>query len=264
MSIIVTSSTVGSPRIGYHNLFESTTATVTASTETAGFEKENAYDWFGYDWWKPTATGDSWLRASFSGSQLANYMAVWGHNLGTIAGNCKPQYSTDGGTVWTDAASAIAPADDNTLFFTWSDITASDWRILVNGATLPIIAGVQIGEVFPLPKNMETGFTPPSLVPIITSRTAQSESGAFIGGSTLNQGIEGGFTISNQDPVWVRDIWIPFINHFQTPKPFVFVWDYDSHSSEVVLAWKPNGRASELSYTSTLYMGVSLKFEGRL
>lgn len=264
MAFIVSSSTVGAPRIGYHNLFETVGVTVTVSTETSGFEKENAYDWFGYDWWKPTATGDSWLRASFGAAKMANYMAVWGHNLGTISGSCKPQYSTDAGATWTDAASVVSPDDDNTIFFAWDDVTAADWRLFVSGATLPVIGGVQIGEVFKLPKNMEVGFAPPSLVPIVNSKTSQSENGSFIGGSTNFNGIAGSFKLSHQDPTWVRDSWIPFINHFQTPKPFVLAWDYDSHSTEVVLAWKPKGNASMPSYTSPLYMGVSLKFEGVL
>jgi len=264
MAFIVGSSIIGVSRIGYHNLFESAGVAVTASTEASGYEKENAYDWFGYDWWKPTATGDSWLRASFGSSQLANYMAIWGHNLGTIAGNCKPQYSTDGGSTWNDAASVVAPADDNTLFFAWDDVTAADWRLLVNGSTLPIIGGVQIGEAFKLPTNMEDGFIPPSLVPIITSKTAQSETGAFIGGSSLYEGIEGSFKLSNQDPTWIRDEWLPFLAHFQTPKPFVFAWDYDSHSTEVVLAWKPKGKVSAPRYNNVLYMDISLKFEGIL
>jgi len=263
MTFIVSSDEVGAPRIGYHNLFTDSTATITASTETSGFEKENAYDWFGYDWWKPTATGDSWLRANFSTAKMANYMTVWGHNLGTISGSCKPQYSTNGGGTWNDAASVVSPTDDNTLFFAWDDVTAADWRLFVSGATLPIIGGVQIGEVLTLPHNMDIGFAPPSLVPMTTNKTAQSESGAFIGGSRLSEGVEGNFTLKTLDPTWVRDSWIPFMDHVQNPKPFVFAWDYDTHSTEVILAWSSKKQKSP-NYSSSLYMDISLNFEGIL
>ena len=65
MAIIVGPSSVGAGRIGFKNLFTTTGVTVTASTEQVGYEKENAYDWLGYDWWKANSLGESWIRASF-------------------------------------------------------------------------------------------------------------------------------------------------------------------------------------------------------
>jgi len=264
MAIIVSTASAGNGRIGYKNLFTNAGATVTASTEATGFAKENAYDWFGFDWWKPTATGDSWLRASFGSTQVANYMAVWGHDLADHAASVKPQYSTNGGSTWQDAESAVSPSDNDTLLISWADITAADWRILVNCATtIPVIGGVQIGEVLEFPKSMEVGFSPPSLVPNIMMKTARSENGAFIGGSQLSQGVIGSFKLSTLDPAWVRSEWIPFINHFQSPKPFVLAWDVNTHSDEVVLGWAKDGaKAKSPSYSSTLYMNISLEFEG--
>lgn len=264
MAFIVSSDTIGPSKIGYKNLFTDAGVIVTASSAAAGYEKENAYDWFGYDWWKPTSTGDSWIRANFGTAKLANYCTVWGHDLSDHSASVKPQYSTDGGGTWIDAASAVAPTDNNTLFFSWDDVTAADWRLLVTAATtIPVIGGVQIGEVLSLPKGMGTGFKPSSLVPIIEMKTARSESGAFIGGTKKSSGIDGSIKLSNIDPVWVRDSWIPFINHFQTPRPFVFAWDSDTHPTEVVLGWS-KGIAESPVYSSTLYMDVTLEFEGIL
>jgi hypothetical protein len=262
MAFILEDAEVGVPRIGYKNLFEN--GAVTASSEATGYEKENAYDWFGFDWWKPTVTGDSWLRVSFGSAQLANYMAVWGHDLADHSASVKPQYSTNGGSTWNDAASIVLPADNNTIFFVWDDINAADWRLLVNcSTTIPVIGGVQIGEVLKFPRNVDTGFSPPSLVPVVESKTAQSEKGAFIGGSALYEGIIGSFSMKTLDPVWVRSNWIPFVNHAQTPKPFVFAWDNDTHSSEVVLAWITKKIKSPV-YGDSLHMNISLSFEGIL
>jgi len=262
MPIIVGESSTGLGGIGYKNLF--TEGTVTASTEAVGYEKENAYDWFGYDWWKPTATGDSWLRVSLGGARLADYCSIWGHDLADHSASIKPQYSTDGGSIWNDAAASVMPANNNTLFFSWTGLQAADWRILVtNPTTISVIAGVQIGESLQLPHNLEVGFTPPSLVPMHEIKTARSESGVFIGGSTVSQGIEGSFTLTNIDPVWVRTEWIPFIQHLQSPKPFTFAWDGTTHPTEVVLAWiKAKGKITAPSYSDSLYMTISLEFEG--
>ncbi len=264
MSILISTTEVGAGKIGYKNLFTTTGVTVTASTEAAGYEKENAYDWVGYDWWKPTAVGDSWLRASFVAGQTSDYMAIWGHNIGTSGASVKPQYSTNGGSTWNDAAAAVAPSDDSTLFFSFASVNAADWRVLVNApTTIPFIGGAQIGDALTLAHNMDVGFSPPSLVPEIELKTARSESGAFIGGSRMSVGIKSSFKLTNLNPAWVRSNWIPFIDHAQIPRPFVLSWDSVTNPTEVVLAWTTK-QIQRPSYSSSLQMDISLDFEGTL
>jgi len=264
MTVIIDSAVPNEAKIGYKNLFTSTGVTVTASTEATDYDKENAYDGFGYDWWKPTSTGDSWLRASFASAKVSNYMAIWGHDLADQGSNVRPQYSTDGGSSWSDAASMQAPSTNRTLFFTFDDIIAADWRLLVNNPTsISVIAGVQIGEVLALTKAMELDFRVPSMVPIVRSKTALSETGSFIGGRKISEGIAGNFNLKALDPAWVRSEWLPFIAHAQTPKTFVLAWDTDTHSAEIVLAWVTK-QIPTPSYLNPLLMNISLNFEGTL
>jgi len=262
MPVIIDTAIPGNGKIGYKNLFTTSGVTVTASSEATDFDKENAYDGFGYSWWKPTATGDSWLRASFGTAQTANYMAIWGHDLADHGSSVKPQYSTDNGSTWNDADSAIAPADNNTIFITYDDIPGADWRLWVNNpTTIASIAGVQIGMALDLTKGMDVGFAPASLVPIVKTKTSLSEGGAFIGGRKISEGIEGSLTLSNLDPAWVRSDWIHFIDHAQTPKVFVFAWDDVNYSSEAVLAWVTK-KIPNPTYSTPLLMKASLSFEG--
>lgn len=262
MTIITSEAAAGAGKIGYKNLFTTTGVTVTASTEASGFAKENSYDWFGYDWWKPTAIGDSWIKASFGGAQAADYCAIWGHDLADHGSTIKVQYSTNDST-WVDAG-ALMPSDNSTIFIGFDVQVKAYWRLLVNNpATIASIGGVQIGEALTFPRNMEVGFSPPSLAPIIESKTAQSELGAFIGGRILNKGVKGDFNLTNLDPAWVRTYWVPFINHAQTPKPFVFAWDSVNHSSEVILGWASQQIKSP-TYSTPLLMDISLSFEGNL
>ncbi len=72
MSIIVTGGQIQGGRIGYKNLFEDSGATVTVSSESSGYEKQNAYDWKQYDWWKPTGASSEWIAASFSTAKTAD------------------------------------------------------------------------------------------------------------------------------------------------------------------------------------------------
>ena len=70
-------------RIGAANLYRASEATVYASSEATGFEKENAYaEGFTFDFWKPSvASGRSWIRASFSATQKAAYLGIAAHDL---------------------------------------------------------------------------------------------------------------------------------------------------------------------------------------
>ena len=188
-------------------------------------------------------------------------MAIWGHDLSDHGSSIKPQYSTDGGSIWSDADTMASPADNDTLFFSWDDVTAADWRVLVtNPATIAAIAGVQIGETLDFTKGMQARFTPPSLVPMVKTKTARSESGVFIGGRKISEGIEGSINLNNISPAWIRSDWIPFIDHVQTPKTFVFAWDDVTHTGEVVHAWV-SGKVTPPSYQDPTYMNLSLKFE---
>jgi len=252
-------------KIGYKNLFVEDGVTVTFSSEVAGYEAVNAYDWFGYDWWKPSATGDSWIRASFGSAKNADYMSIWGHNLGDHGSSVKAQYSTDGGSIWNDAFSAVSPSDNNTLMIDFTSVGAADWRVLANNpTTIAQIAGIMIGETLDMPHAMEVGFVPPTLMPVVKLSTSRSESGVFIGGSQISQGIKGDFELTFLDPAWVRSDWKPFLVHTQTPKPFVFSWDIDNFSDEVVLAWLAGPEPTPPVYIDSLYMAVSLQYEGTL
>jgi len=119
MAFIIPATANKKGRIGYKNLFTTSGVTVTTSSDQSGFEKENAYDWKPYDWWKPSAAGANWLRASFGAAKAADYMAISAHNLGTLGATIKCQYSTNGGSSWTDIGGTIAPIGDSVIFVTF-------------------------------------------------------------------------------------------------------------------------------------------------
>lgn len=263
MTIIVSGAAeVGVGKIGYNNLFNEPGVTVTASSEEVGFEKENAYDWVGYDWWKATVNGDSWLRASFVTEKNASYAAIWAHDLADHGASVKVQYSVNGGSSWIDVA-IVTPTDNTTIFFSFPQILAADFRIFINSpSTIPVIGQAMIGLALEFPHNMEIGFAPPSIVPEIQMKTAVSENGAFIGGSQINKGITGSFNFTYIDPAWIRANWVPFILHAQTPKPFVFAWDSVNHISETVVAWVTGDSIQKPKYMDSLYMDFGMTFEG--
>jgi hypothetical protein len=263
MSIIVTGGQIQGGRIGYKNLFEDSGATVTVSSESSGYEKQNAYDWKQYDWWKPTGASSEWIAVSFSTAQTADYAAVWGHNLHEVAGSVKPQYSVDGGSSWIDAATAVSVTTGRTIFIAFDSTIAADWRLLFASTGTVIIAGVQIGEATLFERSMSPGFMPSALSPEVGSKTAISELGVNLGVSTLRTGIAGSIQLTNLSPTWVRAYWVPLIAHLSAGKSCVFSWDYEQHNDEALLIFK-TGQIAIPSYITPLLMSASLNFQGIL
>lgn len=250
--------------IGYNNLFTASGVTVTASGETTDYEKENAYDWKQYDWWKHTITGISWLRASFTAAQDADYMAIYGHNLHDVGGSVKPQYSTDGGSSWNDADTAVSPTDGNAIFFSFTSVSAADWRAYIVTTTgSAVIAGVMIGEALTLDRDVTAGFSPPTLSPDIESKTAVSEMGVNLGVSNIRTGVSGNIPLTNISASWVRSSLAPLIEHLNNGYPCVFAWDYTNYSDEVCLIWKTRSVAKP-SHISKNLMSFDLSYEGIL
>lgn len=250
--------------IAYDNLFIASGVTVTASSETSTFEKENAYDWKQYDWWKPTASGTEWIRASFASAKTANYMAVFGHNFQDVGGSVKAQYSTDGGSTWNDATGDIAGIERRTIFVAFDDVLASDWRCLVTTSTgQAIIAGVMIGEAVYLNRGLSPGLDIPALAPIVESKTAMSELGVNLGASIKSTGVKGSISLTDIDPQWIRSDYAPLVAHLNTGKPCVFSWDYTDHPYEALLVWK-RGDIPAPSYSGPLLMQATIPFEGIL
>lgn len=252
MAIIATTET-GTAKIGYENLFESAT-TITATDEATGFEKENAYNWNLFDWWKPASTGTKYLTATFTGAVTVDYFSVFGHNLHTYSDSVKLQYSTNGST-WNDATTAQTKSDGGVIFVMFTSITAAWWRIEYITTGPGILGACSFGQALELPKGMEVGFTSP-----IYARNNKYTDKTTVKGIPLPRTVEKmpakiSIQQKNVDPVWMANNWIPFLNHAET-KSFIFSWDYDAHPGEAGYCRTIDD--PKASYSSPLYMSGSI------
>ena len=262
MAIIVDAAQAISTRIGYKNLLTTAGVSVTASDEATGFEKEYAYDLAQYTWWKQSASGTSWLRASFASAKSADYMAVWGHNLHSVGGSVKPQYSTDGGATWNDAAGAVAPVSGKLILIEFSSVSAANWRCLVTTSSgQSVIAGIQIGEITQMERGLRPGFAPPTVAPDLEVKAGRSEKGINIGTSVRYYGVSGDISLTNLTPEWVRSDLEPIIDHLNSGYPAVFSWDSVNYSGEAVLIWATK-QIPPVTYSSPLYMDAIIPYEG--
>ena len=263
MAIIIGPAASLKTKIGYKNLLTTTGVSVTVSDEAAGFEKEYAYDLSQWTWWKQSASGTSWLRASFASAKTANYMTVWGHNLHSVGGSVKPQYSTDGGATWNDAAGATAPVNDKLILITFNDVTAAKWQCLVTTSSgQSVIAGIQIGEMTEMERGLRPGFAPSTIAPDVEIRAGRSENGINIGTSVRYYGVSGTIKLTNLTPEWVRAELEPIIDHLNAGYPAVFSWDDVNYQDEAVLMWVTK-QVPPVQYANPLYMTAVIPYEGR-
>ena len=157
-------------QVGYNNLLEAAASTVTASSEAAGFEVENCYDWMTWDWWKVSAPETFPVVSVDLGSALeVDYVAIYSHDLGTLGAEYRVQYSIDNFAAdINDAFTWVAPSDDRPIFKTFTSQTKRYWRVMIRnaggGGTLqPLVGVLSIGMALDVGKGAQINFTPPLL-----------------------------------------------------------------------------------------------------
>ncbi len=221
--------------IGHQNLFES--ATVTASNEATGFEKENAYDKRTSTWWKPGVIGTQTLQAVFGSNQTVDFFGVIGHNLGTEGATIKLQYSTNSGGSWSDLFS-VTPTDDKCIFRrTGASQSADYWRVEITNTTVDtLLAVAAFGQALTLPEGMRTGFKPPVLARKKKITNSKTDGGQFIGRSVISEGNETTVIQSLVTPAWVTSNWESLIDRIEVA-PFFFSWDYEDYQADAAYCW---------------------------
>lgn len=262
------------PRIAYQNLFRSALATVTVSTEAAGFLRENAYDWNESTYWRPSATGASWLQCSLSKPQLVNYVALHASTLAADGGSYDLQYSLDGGTTWTSALGGVVTPLLNydsqgnvtgmpVQYRTFVPILASLWRFWMTSSSGSYVGVVSFGQDFECERGCWTGFSPPSLGRMTQVTNSTTVAGRFVGRTILKRNITSDLTLEHVTEAWVRGTWMPFVISAEQ-FPFFMQWNSSNWPFEATFNWS-SGTIDSPKNTDggdIRYMSAGMKFDG--
>lgn len=252
------------PRIGASNLFRDSGATVTASADTTGGEKENAYkEGFTHDFWRPGSSGDHWLRVSLGSAAKADYLAIAAHDLHNNGGTIKAQYSTDGGASWTDAHTAVTPANSQPVMVLFSQVEAADWRLFVSSTGAVSIGVVHIGAVLKLRVGIPAPWTPPYLAQDNRFINERTEGGAFAGRSLLARGAQLRMDLEHVPKGWIRDTWEPVVRLIEQYPFFFAARDLDAsggREQEVFYGWTDGQPSAQIE--NTMWGSISLRARG--
>jgi len=246
--------------IGYSNLLELTAGTVTASSEAAGYAKENAFDWLTHDFWKPSSV-TAYLNLDAGSSVTADYFAVAAHDLGDNAATIGLEYADDSGysVNLTDAFTPVAPSNNKPIFRAFTSVSRRYWRVKITGAVASL-GVVSFGDRLELPRGIAAPFdliTESRESKVLNSKT---EGGQFVGRSIIRQGASGSLQLQALTEAWIRSNWPNLSAHMES-KPFFLQWDNANYPNETALIWL-QGEPPTPKYTDPLYLSVSLKFNG--
>lgn len=260
VAILDPTSTSLNPRVLYLNKFRDTNATVSASSEATGFEKEFALDYKPLTAWKPSAGGTQWLKASFPGNQAADCFAFYATDLAAESATIKLQYSSDDST-WNDATSALAPTTTEPVYVEFSEVSAQYWRIEITSTNPVSIGVVFFGQKLIFERGLSPGFTPPQSATVADIRSARNQQGQFLHNSVFEEGKEVRVNLSDLTPAWIRSNWKPFADEARK-HPFFFIWNKQDHPFDIMYAWRNDKRETPPSYANNIYLSVSMDMRG--
>lgn len=251
------------PTILYDNLLTYAGATVTASSETAGFPFENSFDWNPSTLWLP-ATGTQHLTCVLTSAQFADTFCLYQQTLWANGGSIQLQYSLDSGSSWIAAFPAVSPTDNVPIFLTFDAIAADHWRLEIISSPGSYIGVVAFGQRMTFERGFFVGFSPPqdSRMDEITNNTSMN--GTFVGRSLLAKGIKDSLQTDMLSQPWVRSVWRPFVDHARL-KPWFIAWNKDQWPYEIAFCWTDGSiPAARNVKAGAGFMGISLSFAGNI
>ena len=217
----------GNPVIGYQNYLE-TALSVIASSEVAGFEVENAWSGFIFDYWQPNATVTPSITVDMGADVYVDYYAMANYYTTSNSGytKCMLSWSTDNFAASDNLVCQYRPGEDEPFFIRLPvPISARYWRFqfFTGGSLQPKIGALSFGISLQVPEGLDVSFYPPHLSMKDNVLNNDSQGGAFIGRSIQQYGSQATMQLSNMDSSWVRGEWLPFLEHART-KPFFLDW----------------------------------------
>lgn len=251
---------MATPSIGYTNLIEGATVTVTSAA--TGYPKESAYSWLTFDGWKAAAAGTVYFTVDLGSAQSVDYWAAFAHDLADNSGTIKLQYSSDNFSAdINDVGALVTPTDSGVIFRAFTAISARYWRFeITSTGAASFIGCLALGPRMDIPEGMAIGFVPPNMSFDDDVTNQRSNGGAFLGRSVRRYGAETEMRFELVTPAWVRSAWLPFLEHARV-KPFFMSWDRENYPAEAAYCWTDR-QIDAPAYTHTNYMGVSLRLKG--
>lgn len=258
MAIVITNAPTETdrlPTILWNNLLLG--KTLAASTEAVDYPKENIRTENTVKSWQPTALPAT-LSVDLTVSTSVDSFALVGHNCGSKGNTILLQSSPDN-TVWTTQCT-IVPTDDKTILGLFTAFSARYWRISISGGTVPTISVFMLSQRFNLPAGVKPPYNPVWLSQQFDLLTGSTMGGQFLGNRVLRKGGRTSISLVSFDPNFVATTLIPFREHYNSGKAFVFAASPSAFANDVGYVWRTESAVMNPSFDDNgNWMSVSME-----
>lgn len=135
--------------------------------------------------------------------QSCDVFALAAHNLGSGAGRISFQQDSNRDGVWSSIGD-LEPSTDAPIFFIFSPISSSRWRIQVSRAVLPEIGVFRVGKLLQMERPIYGGVSPARMNRNTEVLGNMSGTGQLLGRSRKRTTLSANFSWSNLTYPWVR------------------------------------------------------------
>lgn len=248
---------MGAPVILAHSILPA--ATLSCSSTAPGFELQHIADTRTYTWWGAAYSGTSIINISCSSAQAADCLGIIGHNLYS-GGITVALDRSDDGVNWTAVIAAFTPASDRALLKRFTEDTALHWRLVLVGATLPMLAVVSLGQCLQFPFPPESPFTPKT---VKTEQDTQiSKVGNPLGTVISHYAVTVEPEFKHVARSWALEAFGPFWQAYGRTRALHFWgWDLDTYPDDVLYLRQVGDYKAPVS-TMGYVDSLKLKMEG--
>ena len=243
------------PYILYDNILNE--GTLTASSEATDKPVSQCVNFLNWNYWEASAAGAAYVQVDAGAGQTltADCVAVcFGQNVGADSGTILIQHSSDAST-WTTLVNESMP--ERNYFKTFTSASDRYWRVTFTTSTVAVkIPVICLGVKLEL-QGLRAGFMPPNLATPFKSYTTESETGNILGRSIQREPIQFNIAIDALSEAWIRNYWLPFLNH-AAQKAFFFAWSYDANPTESVFCRVPDDRLDKPAFSNRVHMSINL------
>jgi hypothetical protein len=225
------------PLVLYDNRFNDSTPTASSTDGTGGFDVAHLLDWRPYTWWKPAALPAT-VTIDCGTAKAADYLFIYGHDLGTQSATLEIRYSTDNFVTDDNLAATLSPSDDLPKLARFTSQTKRYWRLRIpSGAVdIPSLAIAVAGAGLEIPGSISDGFDP-------AGRRSQGQFNRSVAGHPLGRAID--------FDEWTQDVSIQWLSRTWLDSNFAPAWSAHLRSSPFGFAWDAEGHVDDLFLVNT-------------
>jgi len=228
----------GLPLALFDNRFADALPVASSTNAGSQYAVQNINDWRPYTWWKAGAHPAT-VTVDCGSPKSADYLAVYGHDIGTQGATMEVRYSSDNFVADDNLAATISPANDLPFLVTFSSQTAQYWQVRTTGPALESLAIVSVGNKLEFPRRLRSGFDPMGRAP--AGKFNRNIKGQPLGSVVEYEEWKERLRFRNLTWSWLRSTWnVAWSQHLRA-KPWLFVWDPVDHANELFLVESSRG-----------------------